>query len=301
MSLVACPECQKNISDFAEACPFCGFPISKMNHSLVICKTCGNPIVADTNICPTCEYKTTHQSNFVQDATVSRDGVSSKYEVEFDSKKKKTKPFPKATIVIIFAIIFIFLTYLFHNQSTPTYEYGLLGINQDSDKITFEQIRTYINRDNIPDDQWEIAKILLERIPTESNDYREAQTLLAQKVNPKADEIVQKRKANEEAELKKRKAEEETELKEAEKALTPKAKRIRSKHPEWSIDDCEMIAKGEIRVGMTADKVIAAWGKPYQVNKTTTDNGIHEQWVMNSGLPSSYVYFENGVCTTIQN
>jgi len=53
-----------------------------------------------------------------------------------------------------------------------------------------------------------------------------------------------------------------------------------------------------VSVGMTADQVLrSSWGKPKSVNRTTTASGISEQWVYGGG----YLYFRNGVLTTIQN
>jgi hypothetical protein len=51
---------------------------------------------------------------------------------------------------------------------------------------------------------------------------------------------------------------------------------------------------------MTAKQVIekSSWGKPQSINRTTTRHGVHEQWVYGS---RSYLYFENGVLTAIQN
>lgn len=57
--------------------------------------------------------------------------------------------------------------------------------------------------------------------------------------------------------------------------------------------------KGGVRLGMTAAQVRASnWGKPDSVNRTTSAAGIHEQWVYEEG---NYLYFENGILTTIQN
>lgn len=52
------------------------------------------------------------------------------------------------------------------------------------------------------------------------------------------------------------------------------------------------------RIGMSAKTVLekTSWGAPDDVNKTITRRGTHEQWVYDSG----YLYFENGVLTTIQ-
>ena len=60
----------------------------------------------------------------------------------------------------------------------------------------------------------------------------------------------------------------------------------------------KMISEGYIKIGMTKNMCIDAWGGPQKINKTTGSYGVHEQWVY--GL-NSYVYFQNGVITTIQN
>ena len=58
--------------------------------------------------------------------------------------------------------------------------------------------------------------------------------------------------------------------------------------------------KGGVRLGMTKKQVIeqTSWGKPNKVNTTTTKNGTREQWVYGGG---NYLYFTNGVLTSIQN
>jgi hypothetical protein len=58
--------------------------------------------------------------------------------------------------------------------------------------------------------------------------------------------------------------------------------------------------KQGVRIGMTAQEVIeSSWGKPEHVNRTTSTYGTREQWV----YPGyhNYLYFENGVLTSIQN
>ncbi|MBM7111517.1 hypothetical protein SAM19_04937 [Brevibacillus laterosporus] len=51
-------------------------------------------------------------------------------------------------------------------------------------------------------------------------------------------------------------------------------------------------------IGMTKEEVLnSAWGKPNSINKTTTANGEHEQWVYSI---KKYVYFDNGYVTAIQ-
>lgn len=59
-------------------------------------------------------------------------------------------------------------------------------------------------------------------------------------------------------------------------------------------------SKPGARIGMTMKQVIneTEWGKPGSINRTTTSNGTTEQWVYGG---RNYLYFRNGVLTTIQN
>jgi hypothetical protein len=96
-------------------------------------------------------------------------------------------------------------------------------------------------------------------------------------------------------------AKETKERKTAEEALyTPGGKRVHARHPDWDPNVCNTIAKGQIYIGMSKEQVSAAWGRPYTINTTTGAYGTHEQWFMHE-MGRSYVYFENGICTTIQN
>ena len=53
------------------------------------------------------------------------------------------------------------------------------------------------------------------------------------------------------------------------------------------------------KIGMTADELLGCnWGKPQNINTTTTADGKEEQWCY-SGY--RYIYVDNGVVTTIQN
>lgn len=53
-----------------------------------------------------------------------------------------------------------------------------------------------------------------------------------------------------------------------------------------------------VRIGMSAERVLLSdWGKPESVRKTTNRYGLSEQW---SYGYNHYLYFENGVLTSIQ-
>jgi regulatory protein YycI of two-component signal transduction system YycFG len=82
--------------------------------------------------------------------------------------------------------------------------------------------------------------------------------------------------------------------------ITEKGLKIKEKHPGWSNDICNIVAEKKISIGMTEEQVIASWGKPYKINTTTDSWGKHSQWVMRDSINSDYVYFENGILTSIQ-
>lgn len=72
--------------------------------------------------------------------------------------------------------------------------------------------------------------------------------------------------------------------------------RIRMQEWGWSESDIALIEAKKIRIGMTPEMVRMAWGNPRSVNETINAMGKHEQWVYRS----SYVYFDDGVVTSIQ-
>ena len=53
-----------------------------------------------------------------------------------------------------------------------------------------------------------------------------------------------------------------------------------------------------VTLGMDQQDVLdSSWGKPNKVNRTTNARGVSEQWVYDGG----YLYFDDGVLTSIQN
>ena len=56
--------------------------------------------------------------------------------------------------------------------------------------------------------------------------------------------------------------------------------------------------KTGVAIGMSRqDALDSSWGRPRSINRSTFSFGVHEQWVYDGG----YLYFENGVLTSIQN
>jgi hypothetical protein len=89
-------------------------------------------------------------------------------------------------------------------------------------------------------------------------------------------------------------------------SCTPSRTRVSSlvtKHPGWKDEDVASVACRKIRIGMDAEQVIAAWGRPQDINTTTTAYGRSDQfvWEDSDGLPYQYAYFDDGILTSIQN
>ena len=60
----------------------------------------------------------------------------------------------------------------------------------------------------------------------------------------------------------------------------------------------KIIGDGKVRIGFTKQMCIDSWGEPQSINKTTSKYGVNEQWVYGNG---NYLYFDDGILTTIQN
>lgn len=83
-----------------------------------------------------------------------------------------------------------------------------------------------------------------------------------------------------------------------EKALTlANAERDRLVAIEAKAEKARKKKEGVV-IGMTMqDAIDSSWGKPEKINRTITTRGTREQWVYDG----SYLYFQDGVLTAIQN
>lgn len=174
--------------------------------------------------------------------------------------------------------------------------YNLFGTiitdNKDKNK---EIIDLATNKQN------EIKEQMLQQVITQgqekinNKDYSSAQTLLGKykdfgnqtivdmynNATNEVNRIEAEKKAQEEAERKAR------EKKEAEERAKKEAEEKARKKSQG------------VRIGMTKQDVLdSSWGKPNHINTTTTKYGVHEQWCYDG---YNYLYFENGILTSIQN
>lgn len=62
--------------------------------------------------------------------------------------------------------------------------------------------------------------------------------------------------------------------------------------------NASIILENAVKIGFTKEMCIEAWGDPYDVNRTITHTGVHEQWVYGIGR---YLYFEGDILTAIQD
>lgn len=66
---------------------------------------------------------------------------------------------------------------------------------------------------------------------------------------------------------------------------------LKARHTDWPWPD---IDAGKIRVGMTEDQAVCAWGPPHKVNRAS----YGDQWVYyRDRVTSQYLYFKDGILT----
>lgn len=81
-----------------------------------------------------------------------------------------------------------------------------------------------------------------------------------------------------------------------------------NKHPELRNEIRKSVLNSESSVhhrlvrGMTEEQVIATIGYPNDINRSTGEWGVHEQWIYGGLIGRArYFYFENGILTSWQN
>lgn len=67
---------------------------------------------------------------------------------------------------------------------------------------------------------------------------------------------------------------------------------------KYGLEYALLIIKKKVKIGMTDKMCIEAWGEPDSKNRTVLNGKETEQWVYKTG---SYLYFDNGILTVIQN
>ncbi len=73
-----------------------------------------------------------------------------------------------------------------------------------------------------------------------------------------------------------------------------RARQIKSKG--WSKRIAKLVIAGKIKIEMTQEQVMIAWGKPDQIFRSEGDWEVYEQWVYGS----TYLFFERGILKSYQ-
>jgi len=64
----------------------------------------------------------------------------------------------------------------------------------------------------------------------------------------------------------------------------------------WPLSIQRLVIEGKIKIEMTREQVMTAWGKPDQINHSEGDWKIYEQWIYGS----TFLYFERGILKSYQ-
>lgn len=67
---------------------------------------------------------------------------------------------------------------------------------------------------------------------------------------------------------------------------------------KYGTHDGNLIFNKKVEIGWTKEKCLESWGKPREINRTTTANLRREQWVY---AQKTYLYFEDGTLIAIQD
>lgn len=146
----------------------------------------------------------------------------------------------------------------------------LADIQQDYSEKNYSSIKTNLD--------------LLKQYHPESQEYTKAKSIYDQSLT---DQELARKKAEQEA----------AKAEAARRAKMAPIERIMEKYG-CDEDIATLILHKQVRRGMTAEQCRAAWGRPEDINRTTGSYGVHEQWCYGG---HNYLYFEDGILTTIQN
>lgn len=231
-----------SLNDDLKKCPFCAESIKT---EAVICRFCNRDVPtfgeADEAVTKETEGFSEHQKALdIKNGTTVGSNEALNYKSKF-----KTYAWLIGVILII-AMIFI---------SVKKSEQNDIEVKKQQDIEYRENCSRWLKSAKILIESnglvdWELssAKTSLESINSSMPEYKEAQELLP---------VITKRMAD----VKEGKTEQEL--------FTLGGKRIHARHPNWSANVCNTIAKKQINIGMTTEQVAAAWGRPYHINKTT--------------------------------
>ena len=76
-----------------------------------------------------------------------------------------------------------------------------------------------------------------------------------------------------------------------------RAGRLCAKHPDWTRDDCDLVARNRIWIGMSLEMLEANRGRPDHANPSNYGNGTSWQWCWDDYTPSCFYGESDGIIT----
>lgn len=97
-------------------------------------------------------------------------------------------------------------------------------------------------------------------------------------------------------ELKKTNAEKAAAIEKANKVpLSKKAAKVKKKHPDWTDEECELVGKNRIWIGMSYSMLVYERGKPNRINTSNYGNGEDYQACWDDFQPSCFYFNESQI------
>lgn len=293
MALIKCPECGKEVSDKAESCPQCKINFAeyrkkeeekqqeekKRIESKEECQECKKLVEKGTEICPFCGFP-----------------IQEEKKKQEENQKRKKYYIVGGGIAFVIVLIVIISTYINNNSveskligqwscpngnATWCYEFNedstgtFYGYEKESNSLVYTYDYTWLY-----DKQSESVIITNVERNKEQNsfdiiEFSNDDTILVDVQSS------------------------------GQKTLTREYINVDSFSADYDTYDSEENTESKYfpvgsdpEIGMSeTDVKLSSWGNPDSINKTKTENGVHEQWVYGNGR---YIYLDNGVVTAIQ-
>lgn len=114
-------------------------------------------------------------------------------------------------------------------------------------------------------------------------------------VNNEVAKVIELRKIEEQKELE---AKNKAEAYEENRWQKSKAGRLQKKHPEWTREECELLAKNKIWIGMSYGMLVYLRGNPNHVNTSNYGNGNEYQACWDDYDPGCFYFGEDQIITS---
>lgn len=156
MALFNCPECGKEISDKAAACPHCGCPVSKQNENQLIGNEIADEAIYTNGEDILSDYGVTPKHN----ATGEVENINSVASLQTNVKKKRLKGWHKvligiASVVCVLVVLFVVFILIpafrgvsAYNEISPYLDYVGNSHRDEDEAITLTE-QEYNNIENV--------------------------------------------------------------------------------------------------------------------------------------------------------